>query len=128
MNVSLGWRANRRYECPQRVECGDSGTPDCRGIGSVGDIQTNPLPLFLNLLFSEGFATQLDPAPVVNDAVQDGVRERGAPFVEGPAGNIGSPIERIHSQPPDFATRALGEAVPSNCPFMTVLVCFLEIC
>jgi hypothetical protein len=39
--------------------------------------QIDPLPLFLSLLFSEGFATQLDPVRVVNDAVQNGVRERG---------------------------------------------------
>ena len=44
---------------------------------SICDTQTAPLPLFLSLLFAEGLATQLDPVRVVNDAVQDGVRERG---------------------------------------------------
>jgi len=42
---------------------------------SVGDTRTGPLPLFLSLLFSKGVAAQLDPVGVMNDAVQDGVRE-----------------------------------------------------
>ena len=37
--------------------------------------QTDPLPLFLNLLSSAVFATRLDPVRVVNEAVQDGVRQ-----------------------------------------------------
>jgi hypothetical protein len=44
---------------------------------SIGDTRTDPLPLFLSLLFAKGIATQLDPVRVVNDAIQDGVREGG---------------------------------------------------
>jgi hypothetical protein len=51
--------------------------PDCRGFGSVGNIETNPLSLFLSLLFPEGIATQSDPVRVMNDAVQNGVGEGG---------------------------------------------------
>src|ERR1051326_4841375 len=45
--------------------------------GEVGDTRTAPLPLFLSLLFAKGITTQLDPMRVVNDAIQDGVREGG---------------------------------------------------
>jgi hypothetical protein len=48
-----------------------------RKFGSVGDTRTGPLSLFLSLPFAEGLATQLDPVRVMDDAVQDGVRERG---------------------------------------------------